>query len=125
MVNTCSTCCRHRKNHAEPMVPTPLPERPWRKVATDLFLHNGKTYVIVVDYFSRFFEIAPLKSTTAEIVINHLKSIFCRHGVPEIVVSDNGPQFAAASFSKFAEEWGFTHLTILTILKVTERLKGQ
>ncbi len=111
MVNTCSTCCRHRKNHAEPMVPTPLPERPWQKVATDLFLHNGKTYVIVVDYFSRFFEIAPLKSTTAEIVINHLKSIFCRHGVPEIVVSDNGPQFAAASFSKFAEEWGFTHLT--------------
>lgn len=29
----------------------------------------------------------------------------------KIVVSDNGPQFAAATFSKFAEEWGFTHLT--------------
>ena len=33
-------------------------------------------------------------------------------GIPEIVVSNNGPQFAAATFSKFAQEWGFTHLTI-------------
>ena len=40
-----------------------------------------------------------------------MQSFFCRHGVPEIVVSDNGPQFSAAGFSKFAEDWGFTHLT--------------
>ncbi|XP_044167689.1 uncharacterized protein K02A2.6-like [Acropora millepora] len=111
MVKTCPTCCKHRKNHAEPMIPTPLPERQWQKVATDLFYHSGKTCNIVVDYYSRFFEIAPLKSTTTENAINHLKSFFCRHGIPEITVSDNGPQFAAATFSKFAEEWGFTHLT--------------
>ncbi|XP_044167255.1 uncharacterized protein K02A2.6-like [Acropora millepora] len=95
----------------ELMIPTPLPERPWQKVATDLFYHSGKTYIIVVDYYSRFFEIAPLKSTTTENAINHLKSFFRRHGIPDITISDNGPQFAAATFSKFAEEWGFTHLT--------------
>ena len=111
MVTTCPTCCKHRKNHAEPMIATPLPERPWQKVATDLFYHSGETYIIVVDYYSRFFEIAPLKATTIENTISHMKSFFCRHGIPEIVVSDNGPQFAAATFSKFAEEWGFTHLT--------------
>ena len=55
--------------------------------------------------------IASLKSTTTENAINHLKSFFCRHGIPEITVSNNGPQFAATTFSKFAEEWGFTHLT--------------
>lgn len=93
------------------MIPTPLPERSWQKVATDLFYHNGKTYIITVDYYSRFFEIAPLKSITTENAISHLKSFFCRHGIPEIVVSDNGPQFAAATFSQFGEEWGFTHLT--------------
>ena len=43
--------------------------------------------------------------------MSHLKSFFCRHGIPEIVMSDNGPQFSAATFSKFADEWGFTHLT--------------
>lgn len=112
MVTTCPVCCKYRENHAEPLITTCFPERPWQKVATDLFEHNGKTYVIVVDYYSRYFEIAPLKkSTTAEDVINQMKSFFARHGIPETVVSDNGPQFAAASFSKFAEEWGFTHLT--------------
>ena len=64
-----------------------------------------------MDYYSRFFGIAPLKSTTTENAINHLKSFFCRHGIPEITVSDNGPQFAAATFSKFAEECGVAHLT--------------
>lgn len=111
MVTACQTCWKHRKNHAEPMLPTPLPERPWQKVATELFYHSDKTYIIVVDYYSRFYEIAPLKSTTTENTINDLKSFFCRHGIPEITVSDNGPHFAADTFSKFAEEWGFTRLT--------------
>ena len=64
-----------------------------------------------VDYYSRFFEIAHLKSITAEIAISDLKSFFCRHDIPEIVVSDNGPQYSADTFSKFGKEWGFTHQT--------------
>lgn len=32
-------------------------------------------------------------------------------GIPEIIISDNGAQFSAATFSQFTEEWGFTHLT--------------
>ena len=67
MITTCPTCCTHRKDHAEPMIPTALHERPWQKVATDLFDHNGKTYIIAVDYYSRFFEVAPLNGTTSYI----------------------------------------------------------
>ena len=52
-----------------------------------------------------------MKNTTSESAINHLKWYFSRHGIPEIIISDNDPQFSAAKFSKFAEEWGFTHLT--------------
>ena len=111
MVTTCATCCRERKQNAEPMMSLPLPDRPWQKVATDLFYLNGKEYVLLVDYFSRYLEIAPLKNSTSQEVINHLKSFFARHGIPEMVFSDNGPQYSAAEFSKFAEEWGFTHLT--------------
>ena len=69
------------------------------------------SYIIAVDYYSRFFEIAPLKYTTSKNVVNHMKSLFCRQGIPEIVMSDSGPQFSASTFSKFADEWGFTHLT--------------
>ncbi|XP_041352736.1 uncharacterized protein K02A2.6-like [Gigantopelta aegis] len=41
----------------------------------------------------------------------HCKSIFARHGIPEVVQSDNGPQFASQKFSRFATEYGFTHET--------------
>ena len=75
IVTTWPTCCKHRKKHVEPMISTPLPERPWQKVATDLFYHSGKTYIIVVDYYSRFFDIAPLKSMTTENTMNHLRRL--------------------------------------------------
>ena len=48
---------------------------------------------------------------TAKCVINHMQSIFARFGVPEIVVSDNGPQYSSEAFSNFATEYGFQHLT--------------
>ena len=110
-VTICTTCSKQKRNHAEPMMPTTLPERPWQKIGVDLFHHSGKEYIIAVDYYSRFFEIAPLKNNTSESAINHLKASFSHHGIPEIIISDNGPQFSAATFSKFAEEWGSTHLT--------------
>ena len=56
-------------------------------------------------------ELAKLTSTTSPTIIQHLKSIFARHGVPESVVSDNGPQYSSNAFATFAEEYGFTHIT--------------
>ena len=50
----------------------------------------------MVDYYSRFIEIAKLSSTSSSMVITHLKSIFARHGIPEVVVSDNGPQLSCS-----------------------------
>ncbi|KAI5085947.1 hypothetical protein C0J45_23536, partial [Silurus meridionalis] len=52
-----------------------------------------------------------LSSTTAEAVIEHFKSVFARHGIPEVVRSDNGPQFASECFRAFARGWGFDHVT--------------
>ena len=44
-------------------------------------------------------------------VISALKSVFSRHGIPEIVRSDNGPQYSSAEFMSFASSYGFQHLT--------------
>ena len=44
-------------------------------------------------------------------VITHMKSMFARHGIPELVLSDNGPQYASEEFRRFAAEYGFTHVT--------------
>ena len=56
-------------------------------------------------------EIARLSSATSSDVINHLKSIFARHGIPESVISDNRPQYSAELFQAFATEYGFVHHT--------------
>ena len=76
-----------------------------------MFQIGNKQYLVIVDYFSRFFEVAKLTSTSSEGVIEHCKSIFARHGIPEVLRSDNGPQFASESFRKFAQEWSFSHVT--------------
>ena len=78
----------------------------------DLFVWNNATYLLVVDYYSRYPEMSKLPgSTSSKTVIMHLKSIFARHGVPETVISDNGPQFASEDFKNFAAEYGFVHTT--------------
>jgi transposase InsO family protein len=38
-----------------------------------------------------------------------MKSCFARHGIPDRVISDNGPQFSSVEFSKFSSSYGFKH----------------
>ena len=110
MVKQCPTCIKERVNPAEPVIPSELPDRPWQKVAADLFELKGHPYLLVIDYFSRYIEVAKLSSTTSPDVSVHLQSMFARHGIPEQFISDNGPQFSSTSFAKFAEDYGFPHI---------------
>ena len=52
-----------------------------------------------------------LHSTTSAAVTQHMKFIYARHGIPEILVSDNGPQFSAETFTQFAQNFDFQHQT--------------
>ena len=110
VVKQCPICIKERVNPAEPVIPSELPDRPWQKVAADLFELKGHPYLLVIDYFSRYTEVAKLSSTTSPDVTVHLQSMFARHGIPEQFISDNGPQFSSTSFAKFAEDYGFTHI---------------
>ena len=110
-VFNCPACCQYRATKTEPLIPSKLPVRPWQKVATDLFEWQKSQYLLVVDYYSRFIEIAKLSSTTSTNVISHLKSIFSQHGIPETVMSDNGPQYSSEQFAEFANQYEFSHIT--------------
>ncbi|XP_044170830.1 uncharacterized protein K02A2.6-like [Acropora millepora] len=86
LVQQCRTCALHRDNKPEPLIATPLPDRPWQIVATDLFQMRGMDYLIVIDYYSRYVEVAAMtKTTKSSEVIRALMSIFARHGIPEQV----------------------------------------
>ncbi len=111
LVDNCTDCIKERTNTPEPLMSSVLPERPWQKVGTDLFTLKNANYLLVVDYYSRFIEINKLSQTTSDSIINHLKSLFARHGIPEVVMSDNGPQFASSTFQEFADQYRFSHIT--------------
>ena len=112
LVENCSFCIRHsRQQRAEPLKPTSLPERPWVKVGVDLCFKNGSNFLVAVDYFSRWIEIIHLPDTASSYVIGKLKNLFAKFGIPEVVVSDNGPQFSSSSFCQFGQEYGFQHYT--------------
>ena len=81
------------------------------KVGTDMYMYKKATHLLVVDYTISYVEINKLAPTTSPDVILHLASIFTIHGIPETVVSDNGPHYASYEFARFAIEECFTHCT--------------
>ena len=109
-INRCMVCCTTRFQHAEPLS-SEFPDYPWQRVASGLLEWKKSKYLLVIDYYSRYIEIARLPNATSSDVITHMKSLVARHGVPESLTSDNGPQYAADQFKSFAKEYGFTHLT--------------
>ena len=110
-IRSCPQCVKSYVPPKEPLITTPLPTRPWQKLAADLFELNNNPYLIVVDYFSRYPEVVKLTSTTSVNIINILKSIFARHGIPSTLITDNGPQFSSREFQKFASVYSLQHLT--------------
>ena len=68
-----------------------MPNNPWAKVGLDLFSYGNRDYLVAVDYFSSFIEVKELKVASSKEVINNLKEIFSRKGIPLAIMSDGGP----------------------------------
>ena len=65
----------------------------------------------MVDYWSNFFEVVEIHKKTAQAVITQLKVQFARHGIPEVLITDNGPEFNNQEFKNFSSKWQFEHRT--------------
>ena len=112
MTTTCSTCLQYSKQQLkEPLHPHSVPSFPWQKVGTDLLQYKGAQYLLVADYYSKYPVLRKLNATTSNAVIDQLKSIFAEYGMPETLVSDNGPQHRSQEFSTFCNHWGIDHST--------------
>ncbi|XP_026565791.1 uncharacterized protein K02A2.6-like [Pseudonaja textilis] len=98
---------------APPSAPTldwETPRGPWSRIHIDFAgPTKGHTFLIVVDAYSNWLEVSIMHSTTTEAVIRQLRKLFAMHGLPDLVVSDNGPQFTALTFERFLAEQGIRH----------------
>ncbi|XP_048751787.2 uncharacterized protein K02A2.6-like [Ostrea edulis] len=111
-VSKCHICAEvQNSNPKEPMICTELPDRPWSKIASDIFAYQQNHYIIAVDYYSKWLEIKILKDLSSCQVVNSLKSMYSKYGIPDELVSDNGPQYTSKEFKDFTKEYGFTHTT--------------
>ena len=126
LIRNCQDCLKAQRQRPQPLTPTPLPSLPWQRVGSDLFGWKGAIYLIVVDYYSRFIEIAKLGRMTTTDVVTHLKSMFARHGIPETFISDNGPQYMSRDFETLLQSMNSDTLQVVpTSLRGTERRKEQ
>ncbi|XP_062574516.1 uncharacterized protein K02A2.6-like [Saccostrea cucullata] len=95
----------------EPMISHEIPARPWQTIGCDLFECEGKDYLILADYYSDYFEVERLHGKTGSSIIRMMKSQFARHGIPDRVISDNGPPFGSREFAEFSKSYEFEHVT--------------
>lgn len=80
----------------------PLPE-PWQYIAVDLIdpFSTGESTLVVVDYYSRFYEVVVMYSTTAERVMDALTQVFSRYGYPFTLKSGNCSRFRCKELPMF------------------------
>ena len=75
-VKQCKICAKELSPRREPLITTDLPLYLWQRVTTDLFIFKGVSYLLVVDYFSRYPVIISLgKNTTSTAIISAIMLI--------------------------------------------------
>ena len=93
-----------------PLHPWEWPERPWSRLHVDYagpFL--GKMFLVIVDAYSKWLEVVITNSATSLTTIEQLRKLFAVHGLPELIISDNGPAFSSDEFKVFMKKKGIRH----------------
>jgi transposase InsO family protein len=112
VTKTCAGCLANQNSPPQKYKSWPVSQRPWERIHIDFagpFMNQ--TWLIAVDSFSKFPFICNMNSLSTEATIRSLSKIFVIEGLPETIVSDNGPQFTSDQFVKFCTSHGISHLT--------------
>eukprot|EP00079_Xenopus_tropicalis_P016020 XP_004914327.1 PREDICTED: uncharacterized protein K02A2.6-like [Xenopus tropicalis] len=109
---TCMSCQQNQKSPAlSPLHPWAWPESPWQRIHIDYAgPFEGRMFLVVVDAHSKWPEVLVMDSTTSCKTIEVLRGLFSRYGIPETLVSDNGPQFTSEEFECFLKSNGVKHV---------------
>lgn len=118
-VNECETCRATKptnKCQLSPMGKYRDPERPWKMIAIDfmgpfpLSKRGHRQLLVVIDLFSKFVLLKPLRKASAEATAEFLESeVFLKYGVPCVLISDNGPQLTSTLFADFLTKYQVKH----------------
>ena len=112
MIRSCPACAERLPSHAaEPLLSDPRPSRPFKNTAADLFHYSGRTFLVYTDRYSGWPAVGTTGRTATSLdVIYLLKEWMTDKGIPTILKTDGGPQFASQAFSDFCRQWGIHHV---------------
>ena len=77
----------------------------------DIFYFDGASYMLIVDYTSRFPVVRKLTSMTTQHVTSQMKLVFSEYGWPENIISNNEPCYSAEAFHKLMKDYSINHIT--------------
>jgi hypothetical protein len=107
----CKTCCENRKMPpAITLHKWKYPSKPGERIHADFGHFNQQTFLVITDQYSKWLEIYWRNTTTAEVVIGCFREYFARWGIPELLVTDNGPPFRSNAFLSFLSQNGVATL---------------
>ena len=95
----------------EPLQAHEVPQEPLERIAMDYFYMNGRLYILICDYFSKFPFLFQTKTMSFANLKDHLVELFSVEGTPNEIMSDNGPPFNGKDFSSFLTGLGIRHTT--------------
>lgn len=112
-VQACPSCMSVRNSpKSVTLHPWIWATRPFQRIHIDYAEYKGQSLLIVNDSYSKWLEVIPVRSTTSANMIDKLRMLFASTGLPEEIVSDNGPQFTSHEFRDFTRQNGIKHTLV-------------
>jgi transposase InsO family protein len=120
-VKACEVCkgCKNSNLSRRGLMGQPKPaHRPWQVVSVDFIgplprSKSGKTVIVVAtDAFTKMVVAEALHDSTTRKLVEFIEGqVFLKHQVPEILISDNGPQFLSKQFCNLLTAYKVVHWT--------------
>ena len=112
MYRSCEQCSISKLSNKSDWRAWPEPERKWQRCHIDYAgpFENGQYALVIVDAFSKWPEVHLGNSCSTEQSIARLRRTFAQEGIPEVIVSDNGPQFTSKEMERWLQSIGCRHV---------------
>ncbi|XP_058817136.1 uncharacterized protein K02A2.6-like [Topomyia yanbarensis] len=102
VVKECATCAKFAPSQQKPpMQSHAIAVYPWQIVSMDVFFAMYRNYI----------ELDILKDMSARRLAETCRMNFARHGIPQIINTDNGTNFVNEEMKEMAVKWNFRHST--------------
>ncbi len=112
-IGKCKKCIKSYMPHIKPVPMKPMQcESPWHTISIDLIgpfaksPKQNRTVLVIIDNFTKWIELFPLRDAKAKQIINCLKKVFTTYGFPSTVISDNANQFGSNAYFDYLTSVG-------------------